>query len=72
MLRPDPIKHTQEASVEALNENQDTIDEIRKEFNERSKYIVEILNTIEGISCLIPDRDFYVFPNVGKILKRGI
>ena len=67
-----PNSIAQKASVEALNGKQDTIEEMRKAFDERRKYMVKRLNCIEGISCLIPAGAFYAFPNVGKILERGI
>ncbi len=67
-----PNSIAQKASVEALNGKQDTIEEMRKAFDERRKYMVKRLNNIEGISCLRPAGAFYAFPNVSKILERGI
>ena len=67
-----PNSIAQKASVEALNGKQDTIEEMRKAFDERRIYMVKRLNGMEGISCLIPAGAFYAFPNVDKILERGI
>ena len=67
-----PNSIAQKASVEALNGKQDAIEEMRKAFDERRKYMVKRLNEIEGISCLAPAGAFYAFPNVSKILERGI
>lgn len=67
-----PNSIAQKASVEALNGKQDAIEEMRKAFDERRKYMVKRLNEIEGISCLTPAGAFYAFPNVSKILERGI
>jgi len=67
-----PNSIAQKASVEALNGKQDTIEEMRKAFDERRKYIVKRLNSIEGIFCLNPAGAFYAFPDVGKILERSI
>ena len=67
-----PNSIAQKASVEALSGKQDTIEEMRKAFDERRKYIVRRLNEIEGISCLNPAGAFYAFPNIRKILERGI
>ncbi|MBA3063303.1 MAG: pyridoxal phosphate-dependent aminotransferase [Atribacteria sp.] len=67
-----PNSIAQKASVEALNGKQDAIEEMRKAFDERRKYMVKRLNEIEGISCLNPAGAFYAFPNVSKILDRGI
>ncbi|MBE3095419.1 MAG: pyridoxal phosphate-dependent aminotransferase [Actinobacteria bacterium] len=67
-----PNSIAQKASVEALNGKQDTIEVMRKAFDKRRKYMVKRLNNMEGISCLIPAGAFYAFPNVSKILERGI
>lgn len=67
-----PNSIAQKASVEALLGRQDTIEEMRKAFDERRKYIVKRLNKIEGFSCLNPTGAFYAFPNVSNVLKRGI
>ncbi|MBU1035898.1 pyridoxal phosphate-dependent aminotransferase [bacterium] len=67
-----PNSIAQKASVEALNGKQNAIEEMRKAFDERRKYMVKRLNEIEGISCLNPTGAFYAFPNVSKILDRGI
>lgn len=67
-----PNSIAQKASVEALNGKQDAIEEMRKAFDGRRKYMVKRLNEIEGISCLTPAGAFYAFPNVSKILERGI
>lgn len=67
-----PNSIAQKASVEALNGKQDAIEEMRKAFDERRKYMVKRLNEIEGISCLTPAGAFYAFPNVSKILERRI
>jgi aspartate aminotransferase len=67
-----PNSIAQKASVEALNGKQDAIEEMRKAFDERRKYMVKRLNEIEGIFCLTPAGAFYAFPNVSKILNKGI
>jgi len=67
-----PNSIAQKASVEALSGKQDTIEEMRKAFDERRKYMVKRLNNIEGISCLTPAGAFYAFSNVSKILEREI
>lgn len=67
-----PNSIAQKASVEALNGRQDTIEEMRREFDQRRKYMVEKLNQIKGLSCLKPSGAFYAFPNVSKILEKGV
>jgi len=67
-----PNSIAQKASVEALNGRQDTIEDMRKAFDERRKYMVERLNKIEGVSCINPSGAFYAFPNITKILEKEI
>jgi aspartate aminotransferase len=67
-----PNSIAQKASVEALNGRQETIEEMRREFDQRRKYMVEKLNKIKGVSCLKPAGAFYAFPNVSKILEKGV
>lgn len=67
-----PNSIAQKASVEALLGRQDTIEEMRKAFDERRKYMVKRLNEIEGFSCIDPAGAFYAFPKVSDVLKRGI
>jgi aspartate/methionine/tyrosine aminotransferase len=54
----------QMAGVEALNGPQDSVDTMVAEFARRRTIIVEGLNAIEGVSCVMPRGAFYVFPNI--------
>lgn len=67
-----PNSIAQKASVEALLGRQDTIEAMRKAFDERRKYMIDRLNKIKGVSCIVPSGAFYAFPNVTKILEEGI
>jgi len=67
-----PNSIAQKASVEALKGKQDAIEEMRKAFDERRKYMVKRLKEINGVTCLTPAGAFYAFPNIRKILDRGI
>ena len=68
-----PTSIAQKAAVEALRGTQDFIPVMVAEFNRRRAYMVETLNKIKGISCLMPVGAFYAFPNVsyyyGKSFK---
>lgn len=55
---------TQLAAKEALEGPQTDIDNMVEEFRRRRDYIVERLNSIEGITCKKPQGAFYVFPNI--------
>lgn len=65
----------QYAAVEALNGTQDFITERRAAFQKRRDLVVKGLNEAEGISCLLPEGAFYVYPNcadlIGKITPLG-
>lgn len=63
---------TQSAGVEALKGNQDFIKEMVTEFDRRRKFLVNKLNSIEGISCSMPKGAFYAFPNVSGLYGRKI
>ncbi|MDR0985148.1 MAG: pyridoxal phosphate-dependent aminotransferase [Endomicrobium sp.] len=56
------------AAVEALNGPQNSVEIMKKEFEKRRNYIVKRLNSINGISCRIPEGAFYVFPNIKKFI----
>jgi len=62
----------QKAGVEALNGNQDSVTMMVREFDKRRKYIVERLNKIKGISCLLPQGAFYAFPKVSELYTQKI
>tara|TARA_B100000700_G_scaffold29483_1_gene28341 strand:+ start:174 stop:1376 length:1203 start_codon:yes stop_codon:yes gene_type:complete len=58
------------ASVEALKGDQNFILKHNIEFKKRRDIVVEKLNSIEGISCDLPDGAFYVYPNCSGIIGR--
>jgi len=52
------------AGIEALTGPQDSVPKMVIEFKKRRDLIVNGLNQISGISCVLPKGAFYVFPNV--------
>jgi aspartate aminotransferase len=54
----------QRAGIEALTGPQDRVAEFREAFRGRRNLIVDGLNAIEGISCVLPKGAFYAFPNI--------
>ncbi len=63
---------TQVAGAEALDGTQQYVDEMVATFKKRRDMIVNGLNSIDGIRCMLPKGTFYVFPNVtGACRKRG-
>jgi aspartate aminotransferase len=67
-----PCSISQKAALEALQGPQDFIRTMNAEFDKRRKYMVERLNRIPGISCLMPVGAFYAFPNVARLYGKSI
>ncbi len=65
-----PNSIAQAAAVEALNGDQSFIDEMKKVYAERRNYMVERINSIDGISCTNPNGAFYIFMNVKNVLGK--
>lgn len=65
-----PNSIAQAASVEALYGDQSTIDIMRAEYIKRRDYMVERINSIDGISCKKPQGAFYIFMNVRELLGK--
>lgn len=66
-----PVSFVQTAAEVALNADQSFLNEMLSAFDERRKYIVERLNSIEGISCSMPKGAFYAFANVEELLTKS-
>jgi aspartate/methionine/tyrosine aminotransferase len=56
----------QAGAIAALTGPQDAADAMRTEFIARRALMVEGLNAIPGVSCVMPHGAFYVFPNVSS------
>lgn len=67
-----PSTISQWAAVEALNGPQETIEDMRKVFEERRNYLVERMNQIEGVSCIMPEGAFYVMMNIQQLKGKTI
>ena len=55
---------TQYAGIAALTGPQDAVAHMRAEFDKRRTLVVEGLNKLPGVSCIIPKGAFYAFPNI--------
>ena len=62
----DPLEvgATQYAGIEALQGPQDSVQVMMNAFRERREVIVNGLNELPGVSCVMPGGAFYVFPNI--------
>jgi aspartate/methionine/tyrosine aminotransferase len=57
---------SQAGAAEALTGPQDAADAMREEFIARRQIMVDGLNAIPGVSCVMPKGAFYTFPNVSS------
>lgn len=65
-----PNSIAQAAAVEALCGEQGFIDDMKATYIERRNYMVERINSIDGLSCLNPNGAFYIFMNVRDVLGK--
>ena len=66
-----PTSISQAAAVEALNGDNSFIAERAKVFKGRRDFLINELNSMNGITCRVPEGAFYVFPSckgvIGKV-----
>lgn len=67
-----PSSITQYASTAALNGPQDDVHKMVAEFEKRSIYMYERINSMEGLSCNKPEGAFYVFADISNYLGREL
>ncbi len=64
------------ASVEALTNSKEYADFMKDEFEKRKKEMINRINKMGGITCIVPKGAFYAFPNVkyylGKKYKKKV
>ncbi len=66
-----PTSIAQKAAVEALRGPQDSMRKMVEEFDRRRKYMVERLNRMDGVSCVMPSGAFYAFPKVSSLYGKS-
>lgn len=67
-----PNTVAQYASIEALRGDQEPIEKMIKAFDERRKYMADRINSIENLSCRMPEGAFYVMVNISKLIGKNI
>ncbi|MGE5677722.1 MAG: pyridoxal phosphate-dependent aminotransferase [Pseudomonadota bacterium] len=67
-----PSSITQYASTVALNGPQDDVHKMVAEFEKRSIYMYERINSIEGLSCNKPEGAFYVYADISYYLGKEL
>jgi aspartate aminotransferase len=60
------------AAVEALSGPQDDVAAMAREFDRRRRLIVDGLNAIPGVRCVMPKGAFYAFANVAGLFGRRV
>jgi aspartate aminotransferase len=63
-----PASISQAAAVEAINGDQQCVQDMLVEFKNRHDMVVEKLNNIPGVDSLHSDGTFYVFPDISAAL----
>ncbi|NTG89150.1 aspartate transaminase [Agrobacterium rhizogenes] len=65
-----PSSVSQAAATHALTADQSFVSESVKVYKERRDYACARLNAIPGLSCLVPDGAFYLFPNCAGVIGK--
>ncbi|MDY6912259.1 MAG: pyridoxal phosphate-dependent aminotransferase [Chloroflexota bacterium] len=66
-----PTSISQKATLAALTGTQEPVKQMVAEFEKRRNYMIEKLNRIPGISCLMPQGAFYAFTNISGLLGKA-
>jgi len=61
---------TQKAAIAALTGPQDVVEQMRRQFDIRRKYLVDRLKHMDNIECAEPKGAFYVMPNITKFFGK--
>ena len=67
-----PNSIAQEAAYAALEGGLECAEEMKKEFLKRRNYMVETINSIDGVSCIMPHGAFYIMMNIGRLFGKTI
>ncbi|HUS79970.1 MAG TPA: pyridoxal phosphate-dependent aminotransferase [Armatimonadota bacterium] len=67
-----PNSIAQAATIEALTGPQESVEQMRAEFERRRDFVVERLAEVPGVRCVRPVGAFYAFPNVSEHYGRNL
>lgn len=67
-----PTSISQYASVVGLEDDQNSVEEMKIEFNKRRLYMVDAVNSIQGLSCRESKGAFYIMMNFSKLKGKAI
>lgn len=62
---------TQKASLTALTKDDGSIENMRREFDKRRKFLVEEINRIPHVSCSLPKGAFYTMANIAYYIENN-
>ncbi|MBO6584609.1 MAG: pyridoxal phosphate-dependent aminotransferase [Gracilimonas sp.] len=63
-----PSSISQKAGEAAYKGSLEEVETMREQFKKRRDYLVETLNSLEGVSCFTPGGAFYVFPDISHYI----
>ena len=63
-----PSSISQYAALAGISGSKEFLDPCLKAFDERRHFVVDKLNSINGISCILPEGAFYAYPNVSGLI----
>lgn len=67
-----PNSIAQWATVEALEGEQDAVDEMHAAYAKRRTLVLDLLSKVDGLTCPVPEGAFYVFPNVSAFFNEEL
>ncbi|TJX67072.1 pyridoxal phosphate-dependent aminotransferase [Soehngenia saccharolytica] len=67
-----PCSISQYASVEGLSGPQDSLNDMKKEFDSRRLRMTKLVNEIKGITCNIPKGAFYIMMNCSQYIGKEV
>ena len=65
-----PSSISQYAALAGISGSKEFLDPCLKAFDERRHHVVDKLNSIDGISCILPEGAFYAYPNVSGLIGK--
>ena len=65
-----PSSISQYAALAGISGSKKFLDPCLYAFDERRHYVVDKLNSIDGISCILPEGAFYAYPNVSGLIGK--
>ena len=66
-----PNSIAQKAAVAALDGGKEFISEMRTQYEKRRSFMVDRINSIDGVSCKKPSGAFYVMMNIGNLIGKN-